>query len=64
MTITGLKSIQVKEPTNWNLDLEFDMIWPIPYDNVDKKIIKKKSNHKLRRHKRDFYKTFELALDR
>ncbi|XP_057331709.1 uncharacterized protein LOC130671677 [Microplitis mediator] len=64
MTVTGLKSIQVKEPTNWNLDLEFDMIWPIPDDNVDKKIIKKKSNHKLRRHKRDFYNTFELALDR
>ncbi|KAH0549485.1 uncharacterized protein LOC123261244 [Cotesia glomerata] len=66
ITVIGLKSIQVKEPTNWNLDLEFDIIWPIPSDEIssEKKIIRKKSNHKLRRHKRDFYNTFELALQR
>ncbi|XP_034935140.1 uncharacterized protein [Chelonus insularis] len=72
LTLTGLKAIQVKEPTNWNLDLEFDMIWPIPQDEKNKNKERKKNNkkmikknyYKLRRHKRDFYDTFEAALSR
>ncbi|XP_011304129.1 uncharacterized protein [Fopius arisanus] len=66
LTLTGLKSIQVKEPTNWNLDLEFDMIWPIPSDTI-KKIEKKpmkKFYTRLRRHKRDLYSNIEISLNR
>ncbi|XP_044021330.1 uncharacterized protein LOC122861178 [Aphidius gifuensis] len=74
VTTTGLKAIQVKEPTNWNLDLEFDMIWPIPTeDNNNKKISKinnikkkpwKKTFYRLRRQRRDLYANFEMALDK
>ncbi|XP_028981852.1 uncharacterized protein LOC107036711 [Diachasma alloeum] len=66
VTLTGLKSIQVKEPTNWNLDLEFDMIWPIPSETVKKlpKKPMKKFYSRLRRHKRDLYSNIEISLNR
>ncbi|XP_043288622.1 uncharacterized protein [Venturia canescens] len=63
-TITLLKAIQVNEPKNWNLDLEFDMIWPIPNGEKLLKKASKRTNiyHHIRRHKRDLYSKIELAL--
>ncbi|XP_012232277.1 uncharacterized protein [Linepithema humile] len=63
MTLTLLKSIQITEPSNWNLDLEFDMIWPIPSQaDLRKTLIKKPSKIK-RRHRRELYANFEMALN-
>ncbi|KAK0171868.1 hypothetical protein PV328_005261 [Microctonus aethiopoides] len=67
LTITGLKAIQIKEPSNWNLLMEFDMIWPIPINSIKyktKKLIKKQTYHRLRRQKRNLYETIEATLNR
>ncbi|XP_020288855.1 uncharacterized protein LOC109857182 [Pseudomyrmex gracilis] len=65
VTLTLLKSIQITEPSNWNLDLEFDMIWPIPSREDLRKALKKiRTPSKLkRRHRRELYSNFELALN-
>lgn len=62
-----MKAIQIKEPSNWNLLMEFDMIWPIPNDSIKhktKKLIKKQTYHRLRRQKRNLYETIEATLNR
>lgn len=64
MTITLLKSIQINEPKNWNLDLEFDTIWPIPTREDLRKTVIRKPFYLKRRHKRELYANFELALVR
>lgn len=65
MTLSLLKAIQLTElPSNWNLDLEFDVIWPIPsLGDLRKTLIKKPSKIK-RRHRRELYANFEMALNR
>ncbi|KAL6255359.1 hypothetical protein P5V15_013697 [Pogonomyrmex californicus] len=63
LTLTLLKAIQLNEPKNWNLDLEFDTIWPIPsQEDLRKALIKKPSKLK-RRHRRELYANLELALN-
>lgn len=72
--MSTVKAIQLREPKNWNLLLEFDVIWQIPKDNNnnDKKQNKStKPNRRVyaaqqhsRRHKRQLYSNFESALDR
>lgn len=64
MTLSLLKSIQITEPSNWNLDLEFDMIWPIPSQADLRKILLKKPSKIKRRHRRELYANFEMALNR
>ncbi|KYN08171.1 hypothetical protein ALC62_00856 [Cyphomyrmex costatus] len=64
MTLTLLKAIQLNEPRNWNLDLEFDMIWPIPSQKDLKKVTIKRPSKLKRRHRRELYANLELALDR
>nr|XP_034184210.1 uncharacterized protein LOC117606187 [Osmia lignaria] len=67
MTISILQPIPVKLPAVWNLDFEFDMIWPIP-STTEKVPIKRKYFVKRpwilkRRHRRELYANFETALD-
>ncbi|XP_050456250.1 uncharacterized protein LOC126853983 [Cataglyphis hispanica] len=63
VTLSLLKAIQIMEPSNWNLDLEFDMIWPIPSrEDLRKTAIKRPSKLK-RRHRRELYANLELALN-
>lgn len=64
MTLTLLKAIQLNEPKNWNLDLEFDMIWPIPSQEDLKKVTTRRPSKLKRRHRRELYANLELALDR
>ncbi|KYN32319.1 hypothetical protein ALC56_13176 [Trachymyrmex septentrionalis] len=64
MTHTLLKAIQLNEPKNWNLDLEFDMIWPIPSQEDLKKVTIKRPSKLKRRHRRELYANLELALNR
>lgn len=69
--LTGsiLQPIPVRLPSNWNLVFEFDMIWPIP-TTEDYKRKKKYKKYKRRqwmvkrRHRRELYATFEMALNR
>ncbi|XP_011499296.1 PREDICTED: uncharacterized protein LOC105363327 [Ceratosolen solmsi marchali] len=64
LTTTLLKSIQIRQPTNWNLDLEFDMIWPIPEGvDVRKPLTMRRSIWPHRRQRRELYANFESALD-
>ncbi|XP_012054827.1 PREDICTED: uncharacterized protein LOC105617897 [Atta cephalotes] len=64
MTLVLLKAIQLNEPKNWNLDLEFDTTWPIPSQEDLKKVTSIKRPSKLkRRHRRELYANLELALD-
>ncbi|XP_043789641.1 uncharacterized protein LOC122713347 [Apis laboriosa] len=68
--LTGsiLQPIPVRLPSNWNLVFEFDMIWPIP-TTEDYKRKKKYKKYKRRqwmvkrRHRRELYATFEMALN-
>lgn len=63
ITLSLLKAIQITEPSNWNLDLEFDTIWPIPsQEDLRKTVIKRPSKLK-RRHRRELYANLELALN-
>lgn len=64
MTLTLLKAIQLTEPKNWNLDLEFDMIWPIPSQEDLRKAMKRRPSKLKRRHRRELYANLELALDK
>ncbi|XP_018365434.1 PREDICTED: uncharacterized protein LOC108762771 [Trachymyrmex cornetzi] len=63
MTLVLLKAIQLNEPKNWNLDLEFDVIWPIPSQEDLKKVTIKRPSKLKRRHRRELYANLELALD-
>ncbi|XP_014207332.1 uncharacterized protein LOC106638591 [Copidosoma floridanum] len=61
LTTSIVKAIQLKEPANWNLDLEFDMIWPIPKGPDAMRRPPPTGWH--RRHRRELYSNFALALD-
>lgn len=65
MTFTIIKAIQSKLAPNWNLDLEFDMTWPIPpgLDGWKARLPQSRASWK-RRQRRELYANFELALDR
>jgi len=64
ITLSLLKAIQITEPSNWNLDLEFDMIWPIPSrEDLRKKTVIKRPSKLKRRHRRELYANLELALN-
>ncbi|XP_020720099.1 uncharacterized protein LOC126920182 [Bombus affinis] len=64
LTLSILQPIQIKLPSNWNLDFEFDVIWPIPQqENFRKKYHKKRPWMVKRRHRRELYATFETALN-
>ncbi|XP_076237896.1 uncharacterized protein LOC143181399 [Calliopsis andreniformis] len=64
MTVSSLQSIQLPLPTNWYLDFEFDVIWPIPTeDNIRKKYFVRKPWMVKRRHRRELYANFEAALN-
>ncbi|XP_011153751.1 uncharacterized protein LOC105191795 [Harpegnathos saltator] len=62
-TLTLLKSIQITEPSNWNLDLEFDMIWPIPSQEDLRRTVLGRPAKLKRRHRRELYANFESALN-
>lgn len=69
MTGSILQPIPVQLPSNWNLVFEFDVIWPIPTtEDYQKKKYKKKYKKRpwmvKRRHRRELYATFEMALNR
>lgn len=64
MTLSLLKAIQLNEPKNWNLDLEFDSIWPIPSQEDLRKALNKRPYKLKRRHRRELYANLELALNR
>lgn len=64
MTLSLLKAIQLNEPKNWNLDLEFDTIWPIPSQEDLRKVTIKRPFKLKRRHRRELYANLELALNR
>ncbi|CAK9811602.1 hypothetical protein ANTQUA_LOCUS6879 [Anthophora quadrimaculata] len=64
LTASILQPVQVKLPSNWNLDFEFDVIWPIlPPENFRKKFYVKRPWMVKRRHRRDLYATIESALN-
>ncbi|XP_011879976.1 PREDICTED: uncharacterized protein LOC105568717 [Vollenhovia emeryi] len=63
MTLSLLKAIQLNEPKNWNLDLEFDTIWPIPSQEDLRKAVSRKPFKLKRRHRRELYANLELALN-
>ncbi|XP_031774932.1 uncharacterized protein LOC100864580 [Apis florea] len=68
MTGSILQPIPVQLPSNWNLVFEFDVIWPIPTtEDYQKKKYKKKYKKRpwmvKRRHRRELYATFEMALN-
>ncbi|XP_011166494.1 uncharacterized protein LOC105200560 [Solenopsis invicta] len=63
MTLSLLKAIQLNEPKGWNLDLEFDTIWPIPSQEDLRKVAIKRPSKLKRRHRRELYANLELALD-
>ncbi|KOC67805.1 hypothetical protein WH47_12135 [Habropoda laboriosa] len=64
LTTSILQPVQLKLPSNWNMDFEFDMIWPIlPPENFRKKFYVKRPWLVKRRHRRDLYATFESALN-
>lgn len=58
LTLQLLKALQLNEPSPINLALEFDVLWKIP--NESKLLVKKLR----RRHRRELYANFELALNR
>lgn len=70
VTASILQPIPVKLPSNWNMVFEFDVIWPIPTTEDYKKKYKNKYKYKRRqwmvkrRHRRELYATFEMALNR
>ncbi|XP_014470351.1 PREDICTED: uncharacterized protein LOC106742166 [Dinoponera quadriceps] len=63
VTLTLLKSIQITEPSDWNLDMEFDMIWPIPSREDLRRTVLGRPVKLKRRHRRELYANFESALD-
>ncbi|PBC34177.1 hypothetical protein APICC_09017 [Apis cerana cerana] len=69
VTASILQPIPVKLPSNWNMVFEFDVIWPIPTTEDYKKKYKNKYKYKRRqwmvkrRHRRELYATFEMALN-
>ncbi|XP_014604915.1 PREDICTED: uncharacterized protein LOC106787233 [Polistes canadensis] len=62
-TVAMLKAIMVKEPPNWNLIYEFDVIWPIPSEENFRKNFYRKPWLIKRRHRREIYNNFEMALN-
>ncbi|XP_003423858.1 uncharacterized protein LOC100678985 [Nasonia vitripennis] len=80
MTMSMVKSIQLRVPANWNLDIEFDVIWPLPVglSALPRKPTTTTTTRRPapvrwrpvdvywephRRHRRELYANFELALD-
>ncbi|XP_015609894.1 uncharacterized protein LOC107274851 [Cephus cinctus] len=66
-TLQLLQSVQAEILSAWNLDFEMDVIWPIPSSSDLKPPLKERSSPSRlwhRRHKRDLYSNFELALNR
>ncbi|XP_003700139.1 uncharacterized protein LOC100881117 [Megachile rotundata] len=67
LTVSILQPIPVKLPNNWNLDFEFDMIWPIPVTRekvaAKRKYFVKRPWTVKRRHRRDLYANLEAAFD-
>ncbi|XP_077267080.1 uncharacterized protein LOC143900033 [Temnothorax americanus] len=63
MTLSLLKAIQLNEPKTWNLDLEFDTIWPIPSQEDLRKALNGRPSKLKRRHRRELYANLELALN-
>ncbi|XP_071647459.1 uncharacterized protein [Temnothorax longispinosus] len=63
MTLSLLKAIQLNEPKTWNLDLEFDTIWPIPSQEDLRKALNRRPSKLKRRHRRELYANLELALN-
>ncbi|XP_011693133.1 PREDICTED: uncharacterized protein LOC105453116, partial [Wasmannia auropunctata] len=63
MTLSLLKAIQLNEPKSWNLDLEFDTIWPIPSQEDLRRVAIRRPSKLKRRHRRELYANLELALD-
>ncbi|XP_046830818.1 uncharacterized protein LOC124429506 [Vespa crabro] len=62
-TLAMLKAIMVKEPPNWNMIYEFDVIWPIPSQENFRKNLYRKPWIIKRRHRREIYSNFEMALN-
>ncbi|RLU21655.1 hypothetical protein DMN91_006030 [Ooceraea biroi] len=63
VTLTFVKAIQITAPTAWNYLLEFDVTWPIPTREDLRKTAIKRPFKLKRRHRRELYANFELALN-
>jgi len=64
VTVSVPKAIQIVAPTNWFIILEFDTTWPIPTQEELRRAAIKRPFKLKRRHRRELYGNFELALNR
>ncbi|KAH0951526.1 hypothetical protein HN011_004677 [Eciton burchellii] len=63
VTLSVAKAIQIVAPTNWFSLLEFDTTWPIPTQEELRRTTIKRPFKLKRRHRRELYGNFELALN-